>query len=208
MTVTINYCEQGTPEWYQARLGIPTASEFQTIMARGKQGGVSEGRKTYLLKLAGERLTGEPMDTYTNANMERGKVMEAEAREYYCLATDAKVEQVGFIRNGDKGGSPDALIGKQGMLEVKTSFPHLLIQLLLDDEAPNKYMAQVQGNLWVAERQWCDLIVYWPKVPALIKRIYRDDDYIRRLAEQVELFNNELQQTVDYIRKIGGRLAA
>src|SRR5262245_49850894 len=202
MSVVISYVEQGTPEWHKLRLGIPTASEFATIMAKGRNGGVSEGRKTYLHKLAGERITCEPMENYTNLHMDRGKIMEREAREHYCLVTDEQVEHVGFIRNGDVGGSPDALIGKKGMLEIKTALPHLLIKALIDDEAPSQHMAQIQGNLWIAERNWCDLIIYWPRVPALIKRVYRDEKYIDRLAEQVELFLGELNLTVDFLRKL------
>jgi hypothetical protein len=58
-------CEQGSPEWFAARAGIPTASEFHTVMAVGKQGGKSVTRVAYLNKLAGEILTGEPMPSYS-----------------------------------------------------------------------------------------------------------------------------------------------
>lgn len=208
MSVVINYCEQGTPEWFQVRLGIPTASEFGTIMAKGRGGGVSEGRRTYMHKLAGERITGEVMDNYTNANMARGQMMEAEARDFYQLITEERLERVGFIRNGDVGGSPDALIGKKGMLEIKTMFAHLLIKAHIEDVTPSQFVAQIQGNLWVAERDWCDLIIYWPRVPPFIKRIYRDQRYIDRLAEQLELFNDELTLTVNFLRSLTPKLRA
>ena len=56
----------------QCRAGIPTASEFHTVMAKGKGWRKPNTRKTYLLKLAGEIITGEPMESFTNAHMERG----------------------------------------------------------------------------------------------------------------------------------------
>src|SRR4051812_9803069 len=99
MMLVVN-CEQGAPEWFAARAGIPTASMFSTVMAKGKGGGESLTRKTYMLKLAGEIITGEPMDNYTNAHMERGKEMEDEARDLYSFLTDAEPERVGFIKNG------------------------------------------------------------------------------------------------------------
>src|SRR4051812_4435301 len=102
--------DQGSPEWFAARAGIPTASMFATVMASGKNGGESKGRRTYMLKLAGEIITGEPMDNYSNGHMERGHVMEPEARDLYSFMTDAEPELVGFIRNGRKGASPDSLI--------------------------------------------------------------------------------------------------
>ena len=83
-------CEQGSAEWFAARAGIPTASEFATVMARGR-GGESKTRRTYMLKLIGERLTGQPMESYTNAHMERGKVMEAEARDLYAMVRNASI---------------------------------------------------------------------------------------------------------------------
>src|SRR6185503_15969852 len=92
--------EQGTPEWFQARLGIPTASEFDTVLATGRGGGESKTRRTYLYKLAGEILTGEPMYSFQNDHMQRGKEMESEARDMYVFLSDHELRQVGFIRNG------------------------------------------------------------------------------------------------------------
>lgn len=126
MAIEIFDVPQNSPEWYACRLGIPTASMFGTIMAKGRGGsGDSKTRWTYMMKLLGERLTGEPCENYTNEHMERGKVMEAEARDWYVFQTDAEVHRVGFIRNGEVGCSPDSLIGTDGMLEIKTKLAHL-----------------------------------------------------------------------------------
>ena len=203
MSVTIFTFDQGTPEWYAARLGIPTASEFSTIMAKGKGGGESKTRRTYMLKLAGELLTGEPAENYTNAHTERGKVMEDEARDYYAFHKNTDPQRVGFIRNGDKGCSPDSLLDNGGMLEIKTTLPHLLIDKLLSGEFPPEHKAQCQGQLWVSEREWIDICVYWPKLPPLIVRAGRDNGYIAQMAGEVARFNDELQEVVARIRKHG-----
>jgi hypothetical protein len=196
-------CIQGTADWFKARAGIPTASEFSTILAKGRGGGDSRMRRTYMLKLAGERLTGEPMESYSNAHMERGKIMEEDARRLYGFLTDAELQQIGFIRNGEKGCSPDSLIGSEGMLEIKTALPHLLIDMLLKDEFPPEHKAQTQGQLWVAEREWVDIIVYWPDLPPFIKRAYREPGYIIQLADAVDQFNDELASVVERIRSYG-----
>lgn len=200
--------EQGSPEWFAARAGIPTSSEFATVMAKGRGGGESKTRRTYLLKLAGERLTDEPMDSYSNHHMERGKEMEGEARDLYSFMSNEDPELVGFIRNGPKGCSPDALIGGDGMLELKTKLPHLLIDLLLKDAPPPEHKAQCQGQLWVAEREWVDLAVYWPRLPLFVKRAHRDEAYIKTLSEAVDKFNDELDAMVERIRAYDRKAAA
>lgn len=201
-------CEQGSGDWFRARLGIPTASEFATVMAHGRDGGASKTRRTYLLKLAGEIITGEVADSYCSADMERGRIMEPEARDMYAFTRSIELHHVGFIRNGQKGCSPDSLIGDHGMLEIKTKFPHYLIDLLLRDEFPPEHRAQSQGALWVAEREWIDLACYWPKLPIFVKRAYREDGYIATLAGAVNQFNEELAETVERVRRYGMKEAA
>ena len=92
----IREMEQGTPEWFAVRMGLPTASQFATIMAKGRSGGDSKTRQTYLYKLAGEILTGDPMDSFSNHHMERGHEMEPEARRYYAFMHDVEPQQVGM----------------------------------------------------------------------------------------------------------------
>jgi hypothetical protein len=199
----INTCEQGTTEWYQARIGLPTSSMFGTVMAKGKGGGDSLTRRKYLFQLAGEIVTGEASEGYTNGHTDRGHEMEIEARNYYEFMTDENVELVGFITNGQKGCSPDGLVGTKGMFEAKSKLPHLMIELLLRDEFPPEHKAQCQGALWVAEREWIDIVVYWPKLPLFIKRAYRDESYISTIATAVKDFNEELAEVVEQIRAYG-----
>lgn len=203
MSPRIIDCEQSSPEWYAARLGLPTASMFATVLAKGKGGGASLTRQTYMHKLAGEIITGEPMEGFSNEHMQRGKDMEAEARSTYAFIHGADPKQVGFVVNGRKGASPDSLLGDAGMLEIKTKLPHLMIECILKDEFPAEHKAQCQGALWVAEREWIDIAVYWPKMPLFVKRATRDEAYIKTLSEAVEKFNEELDEVVERIRRYG-----
>jgi len=201
MSVEILDVEQGSDEWFAARAGIPTASEFATVRAKGKDGGVSVTRRSYMLKLAGEVLTGEPApEGYSNSFMERGKVLEDEARTLYAYMRDADPLLVGFIRNGAKGASPDSLIGSTGGLEIKSAIPSVQIDRLQRGKLPAEHVAQVQGNIWVAERDWWDFMSYCPKLPPLILRVPRDDQYISELTKAVDAFNEELAAVVASIR--------
>lgn len=201
--IVIHECEQGSEEWFARRMGIPTASEFSTILANGKDGGASKTRATYMRKLAGELLTGEAMENYTNVHMERGKIMEDEARGFYCFERDVEVSRVGFVTNGNKGCSPDSLIEAKGGLEIKTALPHIQIERLEKNDLPPEHKAQVQGSLWVCEREWWDFVSYCPKLPLLIVRVHRDDGYIANLAGAVDKFNAELNELVERIRRYG-----
>jgi hypothetical protein len=201
MELQIFNCLQGTPEWYAARAGIPTASEFDTVMAKGRGGGDSKTRRTYMLKLIGERLTKEPMWSYTNEHMERGKAMEDEARDLYQMIAEVECEQVGFLRRSDAGCSPDSLVGENGMLEIKTKLPHLQLDCILYDELPSEHRAQCQGQLWIAEREWVDFVSYWPGLPLFAKRVFRDEDYIKRLAEAVRVFNAEMEEMIAKVQQ-------
>src|SRR6185369_6185332 len=208
MTIQIIDVPQGEPEWFAARAGIPTASEFATVMAVGKQGGKSVGRVNYLNKLVGEILTGEVEESYSNQHMERGKAMEDEARDLYTFESGNSPQRVGFVRNGQKGCSPDSLIGTDGGLEIKSALAHIQVGRLLKGELPPEHRAQVQGCMWVCERKWWDFCSYCPKLPLFVIRVARDEQYIAKLAQEVELFNIELQQTVEYIRRYGVKEAA
>jgi hypothetical protein len=192
--------EQGTEAWLRLRAGIPTASVFSALLASGRGGGESKTRQTLLYKLAGERLTGEPAENYTNQFMDRGHAMEDEARQHYAFVRDCEPKQIGFIRNGKCGCSPDALIGDDGMLEIKTAAPHILIPLLLKGEAPPEHKAQLQGNLMVAERKWIDIIVYYRGMKPLIIRETRDEGYISELRNAVDVFDLELRKLVERLK--------
>lgn len=191
--------EQGSEAWFRARAGIPTASRFATVMAKGE----GKTRSEYMRKLAGEILTGEPSEQFGNVHTERGNAMEDEARETYAFINDAEVQRVGFIRNGNRGASPDSLVGTNGGLEIKTALPHIQIDRLERDRLPPEHKAQVQGNLWIAEREFWDFVSYWPRLPVLTVRVYRDEEYIKTLSDEIDRFNDELAALVERIRNYG-----
>ena len=199
--MTIRYeiigVEQGTPEWFEARRGMPTASRFADILAEGK--GLMRAR--YLRQLAGEIITGEPMETYTNEKMERGKKDEPLLRTKYCFEKEIDVVQVGFIKMNPllckTGCSPDGLVGDNGMVEIKSAAPDVLLELLDGGKRSKEHYAQVQGQLWITGKEWCDLVIGCPKMPKLmIDRIDRDEHYMALLANRLRQFNAELSDLV------------
>lgn len=199
MPLEIFDCDQGSEAWFECRRGLPTASKFATVMAKGE----GKTRSEYMRKLAGEILTGEPSEQFSNIHTDRGNEMEDEARETYAFINDADIQRVGFIRNGNKGASPDSLVGADGGLEIKTALPHIQIDRLERDRLPPEHKAQVYGNIWLAEREWWDFVSYWPRLPVLTVRVYRDEEYIKTLSDEIDRFNDELAALVERISRYG-----
>ena len=204
MTIEVFNMEQGTPEWFQCRAGIASASEFSTILAKGKGGGESVTRRKYLYRLAGERICGEPEETFTSPVLERGHAMEGEAADWFAFTREVELQQVGFIKSSDCGGmgySPDRLIGANGLLEIKTNKPSVLIDLLQKDEFPPEHLAQTQGGIFVSGRDYIDLVCFWPGLPKLVKRAVPDRAYQATLRSEITRFNDELCALVEKIKK-------
>jgi len=176
-------CIQGSDEWFKERLGKLTASEAQAISANGA------GLKTLVNKLVAERLTGKVENGYTNADMERGKELEDEARNAYELETGNTVTKVGFCKlDEDTGSSPDGLIGENGGLEIKCYKDSSFVDYMFTQKIDTGYEWQCQFNMFVTERDWWDFAVYNPnfKKSLIIKRINRDDQAIEKIKVGLE----------------------
>jgi putative phage-type endonuclease len=193
MNMEILHCEQQSEEWYQARLGKVTASHFKDVMNK------KSGRETYMMRLLAERVTGVREESYSNKYMEDGIELEPEAREHYQWVTDNDVVQVGFVETtNDVGCSPDGLVGNgDGLLEIKC--PKLTTHLgyIIRGVLPATYKPQVQGQLWVCKRKWCDFVSYCPdyeKQPMFCVRVERDEAYLSQLSAAVATFVTELQE--------------
>lgn len=207
MTVQIINCAQRDAEWYAARLGKVTASRFSDLMA----GGQGKSRDLYLRQLAGEVIAEVPAESFSSAGMEHGTAVEPEALAFYALAMNTEVQPVGFgllgagPRENEKlvgrvGASPDGLVDDDGGVEIKRQAPHLLIERMRDGFG-DLHTLQLQGNMWVFERQWWDLCCYYPKMPLWRRRFKRDENAIARLRLGVEVFLEDLDKLVDQIRR-------
>ncbi|GEK49484.1 lambda exonuclease family protein [Vreelandella venusta] len=191
---------QGSPEWLAARLGRVTMSELKTLLVNGKgPSGLGAGAITYMHQLIGERMTGELAEPFQgNAHTKRGQELESVARSLYRDMTGApKPKEVGLILNHNAGYSPDSLIGKNGLLEIKTKLPKFQIEVLLSGKIPDEHVPQCQGGLWVSEREWIDFVSYWPGMPLFVKRAYRDEALICTIAERVEAFHEEMERRIE-----------
>lgn len=187
-------CEQNSEQWYAARVGVITASNFGAVLAKGE----GKTRREYMLKLATERILGEAGSNFSNFHTQRGHEQEPMARELYVQYTGNEIMHCGFMLD-IFGYSPDGLIGDDGTWEGKSKLPHIQADILLKDKIPNEYIAQCQGGLMVSNRKWCDFTSYCPGLPLFIKRVERDDKYIDNLKIELHKFEAELQTVIAQI---------
>ncbi len=193
-------CVQGSKEWYQARCGMPTSSNFDRIVnIDGKQ---SKQREKYLYLLAGERILGRPEETYKNEIMQRGNEIEAEARQLYELITGQNVAQVGLCVANGYGASPDGLVGEDGLLEIKCPILSTHIFYLLKGMLPTDYFQQIQGQLLVTGRKWVDFMSYYPALKPLIIRVEPNIEFQKKLRIELEVFCMELDDITKKLQEV------
>jgi len=198
--------EQCSPEWYQIRSGIPTASNFSKLVT--SKGEPSKTLPVYAQLLAAEKYAGKTLDEWQgNQWTERGKELEGDARDLYAFQYDVEPVQVGFITDdqGRYGCSPDSLIDDEGMLEIKCLKTENHVKAFLyfnkHEKCPTDYVQQTQGQLYVAEREWCDLFFFHPDLPHLTIRQYRDENFIKRLQNQIALVEQERDRIYNILKE-------
>lgn len=176
---------QGTTEWSQLRLGIPTASQFARVLTP-KTMKTSGQMADYAHELLAEQVLGVPLDNASSGFMQRGTIMERKAADWYEFERGVDTDPVGFILRDDRrvGCSPDRFVGNDGMLQIKVPAADTHIAYLLDDEGIG-YRCQVQGELWLAERDWIDTLSWHPDMPSALVRQHRDEKFITALAAAV-----------------------
>lgn len=192
---------QNSPEWTTAHLGKTTASHFADIMAAGE----GKVRTRYMRDLAGEIITGKPRESYSNKAMERGHEMEAEIADHYERTKFANLKRVGFVFNPElnAGASPDRLIDDDGVLEVKSMIPALLIGVLEKGTMLPEHRAQCHGSMLVLRRKRCVLRVGYVGMPAFTAEVTFDPIYAREISDAIEKFNWERDQLVKKIKAMG-----
>lgn len=193
-------CEQGSQEWIDLRLGIPTASCFDKIVTPEtlKPSASIDG---YASDLVAEMLTGEPLDGGSSGFMKRGTRMEPQAVPWYEFEYDVDTTKVGFITldDGSVGCSPDRLVGVDGGLEIKCPSAGQHVKNIFG--MTTKYRLQVQGCMYVTGRQWWDLLSYNPCIVPIVVRIHRDHECIDAIRKGIEVLLESVRSKYQYITK-------
>jgi putative phage-type endonuclease len=200
--------EQRSNEWFALRLGKVTASRVADLMAKTKTG-YSATRENYMAQLVVERISNSQAESFTNAAMQWGTDQEPYARAEYEATQGAMVEECGFVSHPTiemAGASPDGLVGDEGLIEIKCPNTATMIDVLLTGVVASKYNTQMQFQMACTGRQWCDYVVFDPRMPAkaqmFIKRVARDEAFIAEMEAEVTKFLSEVAEKVAKIQSI------
>jgi putative phage-type endonuclease len=183
--MTIHEVEQRSQEWFALRKQYPlTASQAQAIANVGK------GLETLVWGKLAEAYSSGVVEDISNRHTERGIELEPQARSLYELETNATVKEVGFITNDEissvAGASPDGLVGEDGLLEIKCfdDAKHFKMTIL-GVEIESQYMWQMQMQMLITGRKWCDFLAYNPNFEKslLIKRVEADEEMQKQIVE-------------------------
>ena len=205
----IETCEQGSAEWLSLRLGKVTASKVSDVLSKGRGSAPSKMSETYMIELIAEVLTGNSKPFFENDAMRWGTETEPQARAMYAVNNDfVDVKEVAFVEHNEQIGiSPDGLIGEDGLLEAKCPNTTTQLKRALSDDYSADYKAQIQMQLWVTEREWCDFLSFDPRLDCeagyLQQRVFRDEEYIEEMKTKVYAFVEKMNEIIEQLTTKG-----
>ena len=194
--------QQGTDEWFAARLGKVTASRAADVMT--KKG--SAARANLSAQLVLERLTNTKGESFSSAAMQWGVDQEPFARAAYEAHSGVWVDTVGFVQHPTierAGASPDGLVGHDGLVEIKCPNTATMIDTLLTGKVPSNYTTQMQMQMACTGRAWCDYAVFDSRMPVkaqlFVKRVQRDQKFIEDMEKEIIAFLAEVEISYQFL---------
>lgn len=205
MTITYHpEVVQGSEEWFALRCGLMTASEFKLILTPTLKIAANAKERAHCWELAAQRISRHVEPSYVGDEMLRGHEDEITARDLYRKHF-AKVTDCGFVTN-DRFGfvigcSPDGLVGDDGMIECKSRRQKFQVQTIVEHYAdgtiPEEYMLQIQGELLVTGRKWCDFLSYSGGLPMVAIRVLPDATIQDAIVDAASKFEARINEVVN-----------
>lgn len=213
----MNDIEQGTPEWYEARAGLPTASRINAVMAKPRKGQKeSVTRKEYMAQIICERLTKKSLEEERGGfyDIRRGKDLESAARVEYEMRNGVVVDTAGFVNHPTlrAGCSPDGTIGEVGLVQLKCPRRHIHLDWIMQGVVPSEHRDQMLFELACnPDRKWNDFASYVddlediPHLQLFQVRLFRDEKRILEIEAAVAKFNAEVDAIIAKLPTAEGR---
>lgn len=195
--------EQGSPEWFAARLGKVTGSRIADVLSTGT------GRETYMAQLVVERITGKPIEMYSNSAMQWGTETEPLARASYEIKKGVFVDEVGSIPHPSipmAAASPDGLVGDDGLVEIKCPNTSTHIDTLLGAKIKTGYLYQMQFQMACTGRKWCDFVSFDPRMEERlqlhIRHVPYDQTSVTKIEDGIRKFLTELDEKIKKLTEL------
>jgi hypothetical protein len=193
--------------------GWISASNAKKVMTTGRKKDEQYGDTffSYARQLAAARIGYDiTKDISSLSAVEWGLENEWLAVETYCerYLSDVKypVEFQPHPEYPDSVGcTPDAYVGSDGLIEVKCPDSNNHLDNVLDNKQLDDYFAQIQFQLWVTGRKWCDWVSFDPRAPEQLKlhvvRVERDETFISQLSERVIYLEQCVNEQLELIKE-------
>lgn len=186
----INDFNQRSDEWFAYKLGKFGSTDAATIASFDNPRTKGKGLETLCFEKVSEKLTGKFNSEYTNEAMQNGNDLESLARSAIELEYGEPIEQCGIIEmNEHVLCSPDGLVNSKGLIEIKCPTNRVFVEYLYNKLIDPKYIAQMQFQMMVSDRQWVDYAVFNPNFEKalVIARVERDEEFIKKLRTGLDL---------------------
>ena len=190
---------QGSEEWKVKKLGYFSASNASNLFSKPS----TQAYQDLINNVVAGRCFGVLQESYSNAAMEWGNTYEPFARNWYELETFNIVDEVGFIELNDfVGMSPDGLIGDDGLIEIKCPQLNTHTGYLINKVIPKKYYWQMQFQMYVSHRHWCDFLSFYPdeNVPNWLERVYRNESDLDKIHESLTKCIEIAKQRIEVLK--------
>lgn len=200
--MVVHDCIQGSVQWLDLRLGIPTASELGNLLTPEFKLREGETPRTYLAMKLAEDYLGHPLLDLNTFSVEQGTILEEQALPWLKLETDWPIKRVGFITTDDGkfGCSPDGLIGDDCGLEIKCPSAHVHIKYLMNGVVPKDYLPQVHGGMYATGFKKWKFLSYRRNMPALILEVARDEKIIGQIERALEKFHEDFEEGLKKVK--------
>lgn len=204
-------CAQGGEEWLRARMGRPTASEFDRIITAKKwEPTKGETRRAYAVYLLTELILDTPLAGVTVAAMDHGHDWEPKARAAYEMLNGVDVELCGLCTDdaGTVGASPDGIVRSlRRSVEIKCpQKPEIHCGYMLNPQSLiDEYFVQTQGQIYVLKEEIdsTDLISYFGGMPMVTVNVTPHAEFQQKLDVALRSFVCELSDLVERAKAAG-----
>ena len=198
-----NQATQRSNEWYKDRYGKFTASEIHKLLGVR---GLGETGKTYAIEKAIEQLYGQIEDSYRGADMQRGVDLEPLAFKKFQEMHPEATESFMFPYGQHAGASPDGVVGKDAILEIKCPRATKFFKIVADENIDKEYYAQMQMQMLCSNSEKAYFFNY-----CIIdgEEFYHTIE-VKRDEEMIALIKERLEEAIAikeaYIEKITNNL--
>jgi len=197
----IHDVDQNSDEWHELRLGKITGSAFGKMIKKDFTMSQSASARMESYRIAAERMTNYVEPQYVSIYMERGHIIEEVARNMYADANGADVDLAGFVELVGEdmrcGCSPDGLVGDDGIIEIKSCMGKFQIDRIIKNEVPDEFLPQINFNLFVTGRQWCDFVSFSGGLPMFVKRVHRHDYVMDSIEGAIMDIESSIKSAID-----------